>query len=198
MAYRWYVVRTEPRAEFLAAEELRNEGFEVFFPQYNSVHPRYGLRSTPLFAGYMFLKCDTEANGWPYLHGVTHVSGWLTFGNERPSLPEEVVTKMMEQWETIKEQGGNVRKFALGDKVRITSGSIKGFAEIIQEAKLPKARAIVMLQFMGRMIEAQVPWEYLEPATSEDKIHVQPRPPRRTRGKGRKIRTPGEPTLIAS
>lgn len=197
MAYQWYVVRTEPRAEFLAAEELRKEGVEVFFPVFNSVHPRYGLRSTPLFAGYMFLKCDFEANGWPSLMGATHVAGWLTFGNERPSLPEEAVSAMMEQWEAIKQQGGNVRKFALGDKVRITAGSIRGFAEIIQEAKLPKARAIVMLEFMGRMIEAQVPWEYLEPATAEDEANRDTRPPRRTRGKGRKIRVPGEQALTA-
>lgn len=188
MGYRWYVVRTEPRAEFLAAAELSNKGVEVFSPQFNSVHPRYGLRSKPLFAGYLFLKCDPEANGWPSFRGATHVAGWLTFGNERPSLPEEVVAAMMEQWEAIKEQGGNVRKFEIGEKVRIIAGSIRGFAEIIQEAKLPKARAIVMLQFMGRTIEAQVPWEYLEPTSIENQPELDTRSPRRTRGKGRKIR----------
>ena len=31
---RWYVIRTESRAEYLAANELENEGFRIFSPGY--------------------------------------------------------------------------------------------------------------------------------------------------------------------
>ena len=42
MEPRWYVVRTETRAEYLAAAELARDEFEVFFPRIKSPHDRIG------------------------------------------------------------------------------------------------------------------------------------------------------------
>ena len=188
MGFNWYVVRTEPRAEFLASDELRREGVEVFFPRFKSVHPKFGTVETPLFPGYLFLRCDPDGAGWPKLQIARHIAGWVTFGFERPWLPDYVVSELMEQWETIKQQGGNIRRFSVGDKVNITAGSLRGLAEILQEAKLPNVRARVKLQFMGRLVEAQVPWEYVESAESDPAPDQENRRLRRTRGKGRRIR----------
>ena len=58
MGSNWYVLRTEPRAEYMATREMDRDGFEVFFPCVEAAHSRFGHADTPLFPGYLFLRCD--------------------------------------------------------------------------------------------------------------------------------------------
>ena len=71
MSLDWYVLRTEPRGEYLAAAELESDGFQVFFPRVNTPNSRVGHDDLPLFPGYIFLRCDPQTrntsavcNGW--------------------------------------------------------------------------------------------------------------------------------------
>jgi transcriptional antiterminator RfaH len=185
MGLRWYVARTEPRAEFLAADELTGDGIEVFFPRVRDTRPRLGHSEIPLFQGYLFIRCDPQINGWPSFRRSHRIAGWVTFGGEVPSLPDEVVASLSERWEMIKQQGGHLKRFLPGDKIRIEAGAFQGLAEVVEEAKSPQGRAKVLLQFMGRLVEAHIPWENLKPA--EDQPDEPIRPPRRTRGRGRWI-----------
>ena len=41
----WYVIRTTPRAEYLAASELVLDGFEVFFPTLKSQNSHWDTQS---------------------------------------------------------------------------------------------------------------------------------------------------------
>ena len=186
MGLRWYVARTEPRAEFLAAQELSRDGYEIFSPCIKAPRPRPGLTNVPLFPGYLFLRCDPESEGWPVFRGAHRITGWVKFGGEIPCLPDDVMAEMMDRWEMINRQGGMLRRFLPGEKVLVDSGSFQGLAEVVEEAKSPQARAKVLLHFMGRLVQAQVPWENLKPV--EDEPWETNQPPRRTRGRGRWIR----------
>ena len=186
MGLRWYVARTQPRAEFLAANELVRDGHQVFFPRVKAVLPRVGHPDLPLFPGYLFLQCDPDNGGWPSFRPAHRIIGWVRFGGEIPWLPDETVTALMERSEMINRQGGLWRQFLPGDKVDVVSGTLNGMAEVIEAAKSPHARVQVLLQFMGRIVRAQIPWENLRPI--EDPGMERPRHPRRTRGKGRWVR----------
>lgn len=190
MAPRWYAARTKPRSEIVAAEELGRDGFEVFFPRVITPAPRIGQIDAPLFPGYLFLHCDLEGGRWPSFRQTHHILGWVSFEGKVPSLPDEVISELRERSESINREGGLWRRFRKGDKVRVASSSVEGFAEIIEEAKSPQSKAKVLMQFMGRLVQAQVPWENLQPVEDQpgDYSSQVNRPPRRTRGRSRWIR----------
>lgn len=179
----WYVARTEPRAEFIAAEQLGRDGYDVFFPRITETNPRPGHPDTPLFPGYIFLNCDPEAEDWPSFRSVHRITGWVSFGGEVPCIPEREMVALKESLELVNQQGGNLRRFSPGENVRVDAGNFQGLAEVIATGKSPQARANVLLRFMGRLIQAQVPWESLRPLV--DRPEELQRLPRRTRGKGR-------------
>ena len=189
MARRWYIVRTKPRAEYLAAEELGRDGFETFFPRVKSPHNRISHADTPLFPGYLFLRCDLDGDRMSSYQKGHHVLGWLSFGGEVPSVPHQVVSALRERAEAIDREGGLWRRYRPGEKVRIDFNNIESLAEVIEEANSPQARVKVLLSFMGRMVSAQVPWENLQP--TEDLSSEKLRPARRTRGRGRWIEVSG-------
>lgn len=185
MPSRWYVLRTEPQAEFLATAELERDGFDVFFPRIKTLNPRPGHSESPLFPGYLFLRWNQEAAGWPTFRPGTRVTGWVKFGNDVPWLPDEIVAELAQQQDAINEEGGLFRRFLRGEKVRVVSGSLDSIAEVLEDVKSPKARAKVLMQFMGRLVQAHVPWNTLQPMESTPPVTR--RVPRRTRGRGRWI-----------
>lgn len=180
---RWYVIRTEPRAEYLAASELVRDGFEIFLPRVNTPHPRMGHSDEPFFPSYLFIRCDPESDGWPSFRKAHRVSGWVIFDGVIPSVPDETVADLIQHLEMINREGGSWRRFHPGEKVRVVSAGMQSLAEVLEEPKSPQARVKVLLQFMGRRVSAHVPWESLLPADNEP--GEKPRLPRRTRGKGR-------------
>ena len=181
----WYVVRTEPRGEYLAADELRRHGFEVVLPLARTPIPRKGHGDLPLFPGYLFLKCDATTDGMPSLAMATHVFGWLNFGGVVPPLPDGSIEQLIERMETINHEGGLWRRFRRGNKVRVDFGGRPTLAEVVEDAKSPQARVWILMEFMGRSVSAHVPWENLQSVKvdSADSYRV----PRRTRGSGRWI-----------
>ena len=66
-------------------------------------------------------------------------------------------------------------------------------AEVVEESKSPQGRVKVLLEFMGRLVSAQVGWQDLTPI--QDEQYPKRRVPRRTRGGGRWIRDAGSPAL---
>ena len=186
MAVRWYVLRTVSRAEYLAAGELEHDGFDVYFPRVTSPQTRAGHSDTPLFPGYLFLRCDPDREGWPSFRRAHRVLGWVRFGDQVPWMPDEVVAEMIDRSGAINRTGGIWRRFKPGEKVRVVSDTLESLAEVAEEAKSPRARVRVLMKFMGRLVSAQVPWEDLR--SIEEQSPEPLRPSRRTRGKGRWVR----------
>ena len=185
MSYRWYVARTEPRSEFQAFEELTRDGYEIFFPLMKATDNKNGRSEGPMFPGYLFIKSDPESAGWPAFRRHHRIAGWVRFDRDVPHLPEGIMDELIARWEVITSQGGLPKRFTVGEQVRVVSGNLESLAEVLEEAKSPDASARVLMQFMGRLIEAQVPWEDLRPM--DDNPPEMPQLPRRTRGRKRWI-----------
>jgi transcriptional antiterminator RfaH len=191
----WYVVRTEPRAEFLAAGELAKDGFEVFFPRIKADHPRLGHTDIPFFPGYLFLRCEPDGAGWPIFRPAHRVLGWLSFENEIPWLSDAEVSLLKERSMELNHEGGLWRRFHAGEKVSISSNGIQGLAEVVEDTKSPDSRVKVLLEFMGRLVSAQVPWQSVQPVgenRQDPSKHS-----RRTRGRGRWVQGSGPRAAIA-
>ena len=190
MAHRWFVVRTEPRAEYLAANALGREGFETYLPRINAEYPRMGHADTPLFPGYMFLRFDPEGEGWPTFRPSHKVLGYIRSGDEIPSIPDATLNDLKERISAINDRGGMPIQYHEGDVVEVVNSSFNSLAEVLKSGKSSKGKVKVLLEFMGRLIHAEVPWQHVQPVTpgNNNPGFGSQRLARRTRGKGRWIR----------
>ncbi len=192
MSLNWYVVRTKPQCEYLAARGLRRDGFQIFLPLVGSPTPRAGRRDSPLFPGYLFLRYDVDNQDWPSLRQMPGILGWVRLGGVVPAIPDEVVDLLGERVRLINQGGGLWTRFEKGQRVQVVSGRMEGLAEVIEEPRSPEDRVRVLLDFMGRQVPAQVPWLNLMPIAEKAEDM---RSRRRTRGKGRWVRGAGPRTL---
>ena len=185
MGLKWFVLRAKPRSESLAVRELERDDLEVFAPMVKRRHVRSGPDKAPLFPGYLFVRCDPENNGWPYFRPGQHLLGWVNFRGEVPWLPDEVIANLKLKCDEINQEGGMWRQYKPGEIVRVDSAAIQSFAQVLEDGKTARSRVKVLLNFLDRMVPAQVSREDIQPieGMSESKSH----PPRRTRGRGRWI-----------
>ena len=188
MTRTWHVVRTKPRSEYRAAAALEREGFEFFLPLIQTLRPQGGYTKAPLFPGYIFLRHDWENQEWPSVRALPGIFGWLRLGGVVPSVPDEVITGLVQRSEAINRGGGLWTRFRRGQRVRVVSDNIDSFAQVLEEPASPEVRVRVLLHFMGRMVSAQVPWSNLQPVRESEDEDDPDRARRRTRGGGRWIR----------
>ena len=189
MALKWYVARTRPLAEYTTRYNLEAAGVEVFLPCSPSRSPRPGHGDSPLFPGYLFLRHDLEGEGTGILNRLPQPVRLVAFGEVVPPVPDEVVAGLVRRVEAIGGSGGLWTRFRAGDVVRVTLGSDENLAEVLEETKSSRARVRVLLEFLGRLVEAEVPWWDVQPVGAHSQLwNEHGRPPRRTRGRGRRIR----------
>jgi len=189
VAAKWHIIRTKPRAEYIAASELGRDGLEIFFPRIKVAHPRMGHTDDPLFPGYLLIKCHVTGEDRPMFRERHQVLGWVRFGDEIPSIPDDAVEEIFDQLESTNISGGLWKSFLPGEQVRVVTKNLDTLARVIEGAKSPSSKAKVLLHFMGRLIQAEVPWENLRSTEESSKGIV--RLPRRTRGNGRWTRGNG-------
>ena len=193
MGPKWYVIRAKPRSDFLAADELERDGIEVFAPSVKIRRLRSEPIKSPLFPGYLFVRCDPENNGWPSIRPGQHVLSWVNFSGEVPWLRDEVIANLKLRCAELNQEGGLWKRYKPGELVRINSSSIQSLAQVLEDGNTPQSKVKVLLAFLDRLVPAQVSREDLQPVveTSESNVH----PPRRTRGRGRWIQGFRPPAL---
>ena len=196
MARRWYVLRTKSQCERLAADALEREGIEPYLPRARSLQPSGRYTTTPMFPGYLFIRTDLETYDGPSVRQLPGILGWVRFDGVVPAVPDEVVDGLIRRVNAINQDGGLWNRFRVGEKVRVLSGPMEGLAEIVEEPQSPEARVRVLLEFMGRLVSAQVPLYHLRRVGQESVTSVRTGL-RRTRGGGRWTRGFG-PRAVAT
>ena len=199
MSVRWYVTRTKPMAEYRARDHLEAAGLEVFLPCARARTCRRGHQDMPLFPGYLFLHYDPQGWGSSLLRRIPHLLGLVSFGGEVPAVPDDAVVALAQRVNALNGTGGLWRRYRAGERVRVSLGPIESLADVVEETNSPQARVRVLLEFLGRMVEAKVPWRDVQPVAGSGMIqdgdggNSNGHPPRRTRGRGRWIhgRAPG-------
>ena len=186
MPHQWYAARTQPRSEATSAAQLERDGITVFAPFITVSSTKAVHQKIPLFPGYLFARLDLEESGWPSILPAHRLLGWVKFGGEPAWLPNQVISDLREKVASINDGGGLWKQFRPGQKVRIIGNNMDSLAEVLEGAKTANGRTRVLLNFMGRLIQATVPYESLH-SVETDKCEGQT-PSRRTRGRGRWVK----------
>ena len=193
MAEHWYVIRTKPRSEALAGAEMERSGYEVLLPLVEESSPLRGRTVAPMFPGYVFLRCGDGTTEFPSLSLRSHMLGWVNFGGTIPTVPDEIIDALKEQLDVIGQEGGLWKQYEAGEMVEVLSGNVQSMARVVEAPKSPQAKVKVLMEFMGRLVPAHVPWENLR-QSNQTEIRAARRE-RRTRGGGRWVRGAGPRAL---
>jgi transcriptional antiterminator RfaH len=162
----WYVVYTQQGKEILAAQQLRNQGFDVYLPQYQKLRRHAGrtdIVATALFPRYLFAGLDTDRQRWRSVNGTRGVVGLVMFGDKPIPVPQDVV----EEIRSREDETGYVRlngpAFQRGQTLRIVEGPMTD-AQAIFEEQVDGSRAILLVSLLGRLVRTRMPLRQVEAA----------------------------------
>ena len=158
---RWYLVYTKPREENTGVKNLRNQGYEVFFPQI--IFEESGTREEnskiePMFPRYLFIKLNTEKDNWIPIRSTVGISHMVSFGNIFAKVPDQIVSFLRTKTDKngIFRQKVSRSAFQKGDKIVIKKGILAG-REAIFLSKKSKERVRVLLRLVNQLVSAEMP-----------------------------------------
>ena len=66
----WYLLKTKPRQEIIAKQNLKNQGYGVFCPM-----SKINNRLEVLFPGYLFVQLNEKTQNWSPINStkVSHI-----------------------------------------------------------------------------------------------------------------------------
>jgi transcription antitermination factor NusG len=149
----WYAVHTRNSAEFLAFGALAHKGYEVFLPTYPARSTPAAKRTErPLFPGYLFCRCSSDANGLIVTSpGVIRI---VKFGKVAVPVSDEEI-------ETIRRlvfSGLEIEpyvSFVAGAKVRVTAGPLAGI-EGVCVSERGRTRVVASVSLLQRSVAVEV------------------------------------------
>lgn len=163
-ATRWYVVKTNPNAEFKSTDRLRALGFIVFLPVYHTIRlwsDRKKKVSLPLIPSTLFVYCtEAELNKVYPVPGVAGVLRYLG----KPAVVQDweienlrIVLKEL-NGQHIEAVGEN---YVPGDYVRVVRGPFKGLYGTSVECD-GKHRILITIDSIGATFTVSVPRSFVK------------------------------------
>ncbi len=162
----WFYLRTEPKREHLAATALRRRfGIECLSPRLRFRRltqrgPVWFVEA--MFPGYLFARFvySTQHRAVESSHGVR---GIVRFGQRLATLPENTIIALQskagaEEVVTIDSSP------KIGQPVHIVEGPFQGLEVVVTQLLPARERIRVLLDFLGRSLEMEVPAGKVLPA----------------------------------
>lgn len=166
MSLAWYAVYTQAGKESLAAQQLRNQDFEVYLPQYQKLRRHAGraeIVAAPLFPRYLFVGIDVERQRWRSVNGTRGVAGLVMFGEKPVAIPEPVVAEIRSREDETGFIQLNNPAFRRGQALRIVEGPMADTVALFEEA-VDGNRAILLISLLGRLVRTKMPIRQVEAA----------------------------------
>lgn len=163
----WYVANCKPRQESIAAENLRRQGFEAYFPRMKARQRRRGawLESIqPLFPRYLFVHVDPSCRNIAPIRSTRGVVGLVRLGGQLAKVPDSVLATIKARSEP--ESGLHddpQRIFTAGERVSVCEGPLAGLEGIFTSPD-GEQRALVMLEMLGKVNRLRIPLDWIAKA----------------------------------
>lgn len=156
----WYVIQCKAKESFRAAENLQNQGFEVFHPNLEVERLCAGkikLISEPLFPYYLFIYLSDITDNWRPIRSTRGVLKMLSFGTTPLKVPTELIEELKQRIQPLAEN-----LFKAGDEVLIDEGPLKGLKAIF-ETKKGDERVILLLNLLQKQQRVEVATRSVRP-----------------------------------
>jgi transcription elongation factor/antiterminator RfaH len=155
------VVYTKAQREDLAEVNLRQRGFETFFPKL--LLPRSAKRKrdvVSMFPNYLFVRLDLERCGYSSVIWCPGVKRLVSFNGTPAIVDGSIVEFLMSQTgaDGVIAARCNVE---VGQEVAINGGPFDGLVGIIQEPPNARGRVKVLLQLLNRETKVDVPVQFI-------------------------------------
>ena len=140
----WYLVKTKPRQEKTAIENLENQEYSAYCPTVtiNNKH-------VVLFPGYIFIHLDKKIENWSPIRSTKGVVNFVRFGLNFAQVPDTVIKFLKANQLINKEKLINLNKFKSGEKVQIIDGVFKNCVAIFKSSK-SEERVILLMNLLGQ------------------------------------------------
>ncbi len=140
----FYLIKTKPRQEVTATQNLTKQGFNVFFPKAVIKN-----KITSLFPGYLFIELDDKTQNWTPIRYTIGVSNFVRFGLSFAKVPNQIINLIkIQQHQTIKKMI-DICSHHKGDHLEIQTGVFKGQQAIFQNSN-SNDRITVLLKVIGQ------------------------------------------------
>ena len=156
----WFAVVTKPRAEAVAFENLRRQGYTCLWPRVRrSLRGAEGVRERLecLFPNYLFLHADPERQSLAPVRSTRGALGLVRFGGVPAQVPETVIDHIRTR---LDPADGTVRldapSWVPGAKVRISEGPLSGVAAIFLASE-GADRVRMLVELLGSAREVVLP-----------------------------------------
>ena len=139
----WYLIKTKPRQEKKAKQNLENQGYVAFFPI-----AEINERLVVLFPGYLFVRLNEKTQNFSPINSTKGVSYFVKFGLNFAKVPSSVIEFIKTNQHISADKLKNLDKFKSGDKVQISDGVFKNWVAIFKCYK-PDKRVILLMNLLG-------------------------------------------------
>ena len=140
---KWYLIKTKPRQEKKAKQNLENQGYLAFCPL-----AKINKRFVVLFPGYLFVQLNEKTQNWSPINSTKGVSHFVKFGLNFARVPINVIEFIKANQHITSEKLKNLNNYEPGDKVQISDGVFKNYMAIFKCYK-PDERIILLINILG-------------------------------------------------
>ena len=164
MSTQWFAVQSKPRQECTAKVQLERQGYTAYLPMMTLRKRKRAAWTTsiePLFPRYLFVHADVNQQSLAPVRSTVGVSGLVRFGTILRPVPNAVV-HYLQQAEAAQgaEPDEDSWPFRAGDKVAVLEGPFAGLTAVFEGAQ-PEARAMILIELLGRQNAVEVPIDAL-------------------------------------
>ena len=152
---RWYAAKTKAGQDVIAADNLRRQNFEIYYPRMTIERFRNGRivrESESFFPGYVLIHFELATTTWRVINNTRGVYRLLSFNEDgRPSaMPDGEVEHIQEREKQGKLYISEILRLKRGDKVRMKVGpSVDQTGEVIRTRG---ERVEFLLRLLGRKV----------------------------------------------
>ncbi len=141
---KWYLIKTKPRQEKKAKQNLENQGYRAFCPMV-----KINNQLVVLFPGYLFVQLNEKTQNWLPINSTKGVSHFVKFGLNFAKVPNRVIEFIKTNQHITAGKLNNLNKFKPGNKVQISDGPFLDYIAIFKCYKSDE-RVILLMNLLGR------------------------------------------------
>ena len=140
----WYLIKTKPRQEKKAKQNLENQGYVAFCPI-----AKINNKLVILFPSYLFVQLNEKTQNFSPIYSTKGVSYFVKFGLNFAKVPTSVIELIKTNQHITAEKLKDLNKFKPGDKVQISDGVFNNFVAIFKCYKSDE-RVILLMDLLGQ------------------------------------------------